>query len=365
MKTNQSTAVDRTIHDNQYNHGSHPRDISRDWKAIAGNEANTTHHLPWDLTKLPNYDSALQVDVIQAGRLSPKAFWQEYVRRNRPCLIKDAIAGWPARRKWTDKEYLRSKVGDVEVPAHCFPRLEAFGIRRRDQDIVAMQRNRERELPDRKVGEWLSELQNPDDKFLFIELRPASARVAPLGEDLSVEGRRFSFLTAPPRPRFGLYSGWSAMIYKNSYSDWHFHPATEAVMCQVAGTKDVALLPPTQLCWDQLVPVHTEQWKTYEVDVAKNPAYQSIRPYHVVVEPGDGLFLPVNWWHAVQGRPGEFGITVPVTFNTPYLDLRQPATGHFLGVLWKTRKWRTMAAAAECAYSTATNYAREKFVRPA
>lgn len=363
MKSNQSNAVRGASHGNQYNGGPYRSKLPCGWEIAVASEAKVRHDLPWDLARLPNYDSALQVDILQTGQLSPKTFWRDYVQCNRPCLIKNAVTEWPAMQSWTDGEYLKSQIGDIEVPAHCFPRLEAFGIRAREQDIVALQRNREHQLPDRKVRDWLSELQNPDDTFLFIEIRPANTKAAHLAEDLSVAGKRFSFLETPPHPRFGLYSGWSAMIYKNSYSDWHFHPATEAIMCQVAGIKDVALLPPTRLCWDQIVPVHTEQWKTYDVDISKNQAYQNIRPYHVVVEPGDGLFLPVNWWHAVQARPREFGITVPVTFNSPYLDLRQPATGHFLGVLWKTRKWRTMAAVVECVCSTASNYAREKLAR--
>ena len=312
---------------------------------------------PWDLTRVPNYDKALSVDVEEAERLDARTFWRRYVLQNRPCLVKRAVVRWPAFQKWADSNYVLSKIGDVEIRASCSPRVEGFGLRPGPQDSIANKTTRDQLLAAEKVRQLLPRMRTPDDDVLFMELRPADASVRCLGEDLEAEGARFSFLPTPPPPRF-IYSGWAVMFYKNSYSDWHFHPGTDAMMCQVLGTKDVLLLPPTQLSWDQIVPIHTEQWKVYDVDVAKAPAYREVRPYHIVVEPGDGLFLPVNWWHTVQARPREYGITVPVTWDSPYRDLRQPATRHFLRVLWRQRKPLAAAALLATAYGTVANQVR-------
>jgi hypothetical protein len=35
-----------------------------------------------------------------------------------------------------------------------------------------------------------------------------------------------------------MYSAWAVIFYKNSYSDWHFHPGTEAMMRQVLGADE-------------------------------------------------------------------------------------------------------------------------------
>jgi hypothetical protein len=298
---------------------------------------------PWDLTRVPNYHSALSVDVEEAERLDARTFRRRYVLQNRPCLIKRAVARWPAFQKWVDPDYVLSKIGDVEIRASCSPRVEGFGLRPGPQDSIANKTTRDQLLAAEKIRQLLPRMRTPDDDVLFMELRPADTPVRCLGDDLEVEGTRFSFLPDPPRPRF-IYSGWAVMFYKNSYSDWHFHPGTDAMMCQVLGTKDVLLLPPTQLSWDQIVPIHTEQWKVYDVDVAKAPAYREVRPYHIVVEPGDGLFLPVNWWHTVQARPREYGITVPVTWDSPYRDLR--------------RKPLAAAALLATAYGTVANQVR-------
>lgn len=99
---------------------------------------------------------------------------------------------------------------------------------------------------------------------------------------------------------------------------------------------------------------------SYDVDLEKSPAFRDVRPYHVVVEPGDGLFIPVNWWHAIQARPREFGITVPITWDSPYRDLQQPATRHFLRVLWRERKLPGAAALLMTAYGTAASLIRQR-----
>jgi hypothetical protein len=318
---------------------------------------------PWDLTRAPNYATAPSVATEDADRLDPATFQHRYVLRNRPCLVKRAVVRWPAFRSWRDPSYVAWKIGDVESRASCQPKIEGFGLRAPSQDDVANQTTIDHLLPPEQVRNLLPRLHAADDDVLFVELRPRDKGVACLADDLMFAGERFAFLPHPPRPRFN-YSGWAVMFYKNSYSDWHFHPGTEALMCQVAGTKDVLLLPPTKDVWDRVVPVHVRRWKVYDVDESDNEfaAYREVRPYHVVVEPGDGLFLPVNWWHAVQARPREFGVTVPITWDSPYCDLRQPATRHFLRVLWRRRKALAATELLSAARQTVVHTWRERQV---
>jgi hypothetical protein len=320
------------------------------------------HEYPWDVRRVPNYQSAPSVDVEDGERLDAATFQRRYVMQNRPCLIKNAASRWPALDRWADSDYLVSTVGDVEARASCTPKIEAFGLRSAIEERRACQMTNKALLPARTVRDWLPPLRTPDDEVLFVELGPGDERVRRLGADLAAGGERFPFLPDPPRPRFA-YGDWGAMLYKNSYSDWHYHPGAEAIMCQVLGTKDVLLLPPTRQSWDQIVPVHQTQWKVWNVDVSKAPAYRNLRPCHVVVERGDGLFLPINWWHAVQARPREFGITVPVWWDSPFRDLRQPATRHLLWRLWRRRKPLAARELLASTYGTVAKVVRHQLPR--
>lgn len=318
---------------------------------------------PWDLRRVPNYESAPPVAVEEAERLEARTFQRHYVLQNRPCLIKRAAVRWPAFKAWPDPEYLPSKIGRVQVRASCRPKIEAFGLRSREQDAIASERTRAARLPPEELRHVLPRVRTPDDDVLFVELSSKTA-AREVGADLSVAGARFPFLPASPSPRY-LYANWGIMFFKNSYSDWHFHPGADAVMCQLLGTKDVLLLPPTRLSWDQIVPVHREQWEVYDVDLAKAPAYRDIRPYHVIVEPGDGLFLPVNWWHAVQARPREYGITVPVWWDSAYRDLRQPATRHHMRVLAGSRPLLACRTLLGAVYGTVASQIRARHLTSA
>src|ERR1051325_4052399 len=129
---------------------------------------------PWDFAQVPNYDSAPNVAVEEAEQLDARTFRQRYILQNRPCLVKRAIAQWPAFQKWSDPEYILSKIGDFEVQASCRPKIEAFGLRTEEQDRLALKRTRELLLATEPVRELLPRLRMPNDEGLFIELRPGN-----------------------------------------------------------------------------------------------------------------------------------------------------------------------------------------------
>lgn len=306
---------------------------------------------PWDLSHFPGYTTASLVSVEDASTLDPERFWKEYVLRNRPCLIRGAISSWPAMRNWLDLDYLITTLGNEEVYLSCEPKIESFGLRSQELDSMARTMTRQKMIGPRRFDEVFPEIHAGGDGVAFVEVTSDKETHRLLNTDLQAPQGRFSFLPNPPRPRF-VYPIWSAMFYKNSYSDWHFHPGTEAVMCQVIGTKRVALLPPNSKEWRQMVPVHVEQWAVYSVDNGRFPDFSDLRPLRANVGPGDGLYIPVNWWHAVQACPQEFGVTVPTFFDSPYRDLRQPATRHYLRALWKHHKIPAAALFVQAALST-------------
>lgn len=66
----------------------------------------------------------------------------------------------------------------------------------------------------------------------------------------------------------------------------------------------------------------------------------------------------MNWWHAVQAHPREYGITVPVTWDSHYRNLQQPTTRHFLRALWRQQKRLAAAELLASAYGTVANWVR-------
>src|SRR4051812_28041713 len=51
--------------------------------------------------------------------IPPREFLERYRRHDRPVVIRGAVDSWPAMSRWSI-EYLRDKVGDVEVDVMAY-----------------------------------------------------------------------------------------------------------------------------------------------------------------------------------------------------------------------------------------------------
>jgi hypothetical protein len=161
----------------------------------------------------------------------------------------------------------------------------------------------------------------PSDERYPLALRdPFISSFAPLAPDVS----GFRFLKTARRGR--LYGPYRIFLFRNSFTDWHYHTTDETLMCQVHGAKEVMLLPPDQHSWDLLMPVMREFGRTFDHDLAAR--FAGARLHRTVVEPGDALYIPPYWWHSVASLEDRMGITVASCFRSPFAtvnDLRYPA----------------------------------------
>jgi len=59
-------------------------------------------------------DVGTAVPRLSARGMTPLQFHQRFVSRNKPLVLTDAIADWPALQCWSN-EHLLSRVGDVQA----------------------------------------------------------------------------------------------------------------------------------------------------------------------------------------------------------------------------------------------------------
>jgi Cupin-like domain len=265
----------------------------------------------WSLSRTPHYNEALTIDSIPAGEVSAAEFHKHYVARNRPCRLIGAVKHWPAYQKWTSADYLREKVGDRTVTARTYPASEY--IRHVKQPVQA--RLLEKKAASARTLSFLEFLDSAANQSGQLVI--ASARFSAGGTLESLYGDMGAFAFLPRLEGSVLYPSHRAFLYRESYTDWHFHPVDEALMTQVVGAKEVLLLPPDQLSWDALWPIACETGYLFDIDLRRFPLAAKLRPYRIVVEAGDALYLPAYWWHAVESVDEKFGVTVTATFKTP------------------------------------------------
>lgn len=295
---------------------------------------NLERQEPWTLARTPNYVRALPLEEVDAARLDERTFRRVYVEHNRPCVLRGAISHWPACAKWGDEAYLKSRTANLPMPARRQPLPEYIHAAAAE---IRPHLEQQWDSAHETMGfhDFLTQAHGEDGQLVLgsVLLEPKS-KLGPLHLDLG----DFKFLPTLAGSR--MYAPHRAFIYRHSYTDWHYHATDETFMTQVVGTKEVLLLPPDRATWEALWPVVRTTGRLYDVDTARFPRFAQIVPLRVVVRPGDALYIPAYWWHAVASIDNQFGVTVASTFATPLHvngDLRLPATRRFIKRFWFSR----------------------------
>ena len=60
----------------------------------------------------PLYKNVTGVDTYEVGELSPKDFFNNYLKASRPVFVKGLAKEWPGYTKWQSDEYLKEVSGD-------------------------------------------------------------------------------------------------------------------------------------------------------------------------------------------------------------------------------------------------------------
>ncbi|WP_416768989.1 cupin-like domain-containing protein [Pseudomonas sp. RHF3.3-3] len=284
-------------------------------------EVNRPESKFWSLSRFPNHPQAGPVEVIDALTITREAFIRRYVNRNRPCLVKNAVRHWPAFQKWQQLDYFKANSRNKPVVVRSKIVSEVIGWSKPEvkATLTAYADTVYREMPFHEFLDGLGEGHDPlvADSCRFSE----GSAIEQMKDD--VGGLPFM----PQLSKSRHYPPHRSFLYRNSYTDWHFHVVDETFMAQVVGAKEVLLLPPDEASWRALRPVIEEAGYLYDIDTRRFPGTRDLKALRTVVEPGDALYIPVYWWHAVQSMDDAFGATVAATFPTPLHvsgDIRSP-----------------------------------------
>ena len=222
--------------------------------------------------------------------LDPVAFNDSYARRCMPVVVRGGAQDWGAIRRWT-LPYLRSRLGDLEVPHRRTPREQPeIGV----EDV---------HLGMTSASEVLKRCAEPGSSEEYIpglNLKDCPS----LGDDIAPP----AFVDASRLRSVSIFLG------RNTRCLGHFHPFAQAVLTQVVGEKDVDLYAPRDLGR-----VYLRNW--YEKGFFQSrvnfhgdhegqfPRLAEATRWTVRLRPGDQLFIPVHWLHVPTGN----GMTASVT----------------------------------------------------
>lgn len=256
------------------------------------------------------------VESIKQGDITAEEFRDRYVDRCKPILIRSATSHWPAATLWRDPEYLDAVLNDTQFEVHSQPVIEMSWRRRLWPDRFAPVFNAHPRGVESRIVSYaeLVEMAASDEVvFAYAVKIDRSTGLSALHDDIG----HFDIVPEPSRPHY--YPPLRAFVHGISYTDWHCHPDDSTLMCQFGRSKTLHLLPPDQATWDVIYEVARHEERIGPADPDKFPGLRKLKPQVATVNPGDAIYIPPNWWHAVEctEQSEQLGITVAYCWGSP------------------------------------------------
>ncbi len=281
---------------------------------------------------------------VQGDRLDAERFEDRFVDACLPLVVRAATNHWPAAKRWNQPDYLPRVLEGRTFAVHDAPVLE-MRWRQRHWPECFIERFASQRTTDLTIAEIAERAATDELVFAYAVGVDATTALAPLVEDVG----KFDFVPNPGRPHY--YKPLRAFVHGISYTDWHYHPDDSTLMCQFGRAKTVHLLPPCQATWDVFYEVAARENYIGTADPARFPRLKTLRPLRATVHPGDALYIPPNWWHAVacSERGAGLGVTLAYCWGSPWhirLDPRFPFHRFYLRHGRPVRRVQLVGAAA-------------------
>lgn len=244
--------------------------------------------------------------------MDDETFRREYFIGNRPLVIRGAVTGWPALSLWSRQyfeSFLDNRMVTVDYSSDGFLKYtqndEKLNVR--SQDVSLLQALKEIHDP---TGQRLCYLRNISLPTLLPELIPDIEKPSLIGDPNKVILNN-------------LWYG-AARCTTSLHHDW-----PNNFLAQVKGRKKVILFNPEQTPY--LYPVSNKppapndkiDFRAHSLVNPEQPNYEQFprfkeaTPLTCILEPGDILWLPPEWWHQVTS----IDISISVNFWwLPHID---------------------------------------------
>lgn len=264
------------------------------------------------------------IPKLSCDALTIEEFISRFELKNQPVVITDLVTKWPAYTLWNEK-YLSEQCGDSKLKVTSTTTSEYANLTMNQYFNYAKQTSEEAPLYlfDKEFGniETLKEGRLTDDYDTPTYFRMNSDSL----NDYECKhiSDLFSLFGLQRRPDFR----WLVCGPPRSGSIFHLDPnQTHAWNACIAGRKKWIFYPPG-VCppgvksspdgADVAVPVSIGEWLLNFWDdhlKERNNPIVSRRPLEIIVEPGEIIFVPHNWWHMVINLD-DSGVNVAITQN--------------------------------------------------
>eukprot|EP00241_Pyramimonas_parkeae_P018150 CAMPEP_0114280434 /NCGR_PEP_ID=MMETSP0059-20121206/2435_1 /TAXON_ID=36894 /ORGANISM="Pyramimonas parkeae, Strain CCMP726" /LENGTH=379 /DNA_ID=CAMNT_0001400833 /DNA_START=82 /DNA_END=1221 /DNA_ORIENTATION=+ len=244
----------------------------------------------------------------------PREFDALMAELEAPVLVKGVARDWAASRTWSP-EYLSGVVGEVSAPV----KVTTHGLFP-DYTDNRQTFSTETNMPLREFAHRSLSLQNRASSPATPILSSSEYIYVygiPLPEQLKLDCPIPGFLT---QQRIGKCSLWWSS--QGCCTPAHYD-LPHVLLTQVSGIKTVWLFPPKHhddlypraTCYPALVNKERQsQVDIFHPDLKAFPNFSKAEGLRCILQPGDGLIIPSNWWHEVESNTHD---CISVNYNFP------------------------------------------------
>ncbi|ERL89143.1 2-oxoglutarate and iron-dependent oxygenase JMJD4 homolog [Dendroctonus ponderosae] len=226
-------------------------------------------------------NECLTVPVLQQENLSYQDFFEQFMVKNLPCIIKNVARDWQATNKWVNEDqpqwqHLNTKYGHTKVIIYNCSQKYFNSQKCRESTLdeyLALIRNPTEDIY--YLKDWHLKLQCKTDNFYQVPVYFASDWLNEYFTECTDDDYRFVYM--------GQKSSWTPLHADvfNSFS-WSVN---------VCGQKRWIFFPPGEelLLRDSL--------NNIPYDIKEIP--KSRKCFEVIQNAGDAIFVPSGWYHQV------------------------------------------------------------------
>lgn len=266
------------------------------------------------------------MSIERLYRPTREEFERRFLRPQRPVVITGAMDEWVALKQWSN-DYLKARAGGRTIRVSTAHRGVHFKGAQQILDYSSMTFS---EYIDLMAAREIS------DGRLYATVVPIQKALPELWPDVAFPPYVDREACASPNMWFGPGRNVSPLHYDSTHN----------FLTQVRGRKRVLLFHPGEA--RRLYPfsvqhhsMHISQVNMVEPDHDRFPEFQKAAREEVLLEPGEMLFIPLFWWHAVFGI--EENLSINYWWSTPvsaYLRYpRQTARGVMNLAVLGARAW--------------------------
>jgi len=219
-------------------------------------------------------------EIERVKTISKEDFYNNYVRKQKPLVIEQLTADWPAYEKWKF-EYVKNLAGEKTVPLY-------------DDRPVSHKDGFNQAHAQMKMADYIDLLQSKPTNYRIF-LYNLMKQVPKLREDFKWPDIGLKLVKQLPMLFFGGENSRVFMHYDIDYSNiLHFH---------FQGTKQCILFAPTETPYLYKVPfalISREDMDLDEPDFDKWPALKKAQGLICNLKHGEMLYMPEGYWHYMK-----------------------------------------------------------------